>query len=88
MGYQDKIEDRFFLGGDNLRGFADGGVGPATLGNSTVATQEIGGRVYVDAVAPSCTSRCRCRRISGSAALPLSMSARYGVRREIAGPTD
>lgn len=27
-GYQDKIEDRFFLGGDNLRGFADGGVGP------------------------------------------------------------
>lgn len=27
-GYQDKIEDRFYLGGDNLRGFADGGVGP------------------------------------------------------------
>jgi outer membrane protein insertion porin family len=27
-GYQDKIEDRFFLGGDNLRGFADGGIGP------------------------------------------------------------
>jgi len=27
-GYSDRIEDRFFLGGDNLRGFADGGVGP------------------------------------------------------------
>ncbi|EKN00906.1 MULTISPECIES: outer membrane protein assembly factor BamA [Acidocella] len=27
-GYTDKIEDRFFLGGDSLRGFADGGVGP------------------------------------------------------------
>jgi outer membrane protein insertion porin family len=28
MGYQDHIIDRFFLGGDSLRGFADGGVGP------------------------------------------------------------
>lgn len=28
FGYQDHIIDRFFLGGDNLRGFADGGVGP------------------------------------------------------------
>jgi outer membrane protein insertion porin family len=27
-GYHDKIEDRFFLGGDSLRGFADGGIGP------------------------------------------------------------
>ena len=27
-GYQDRIEDRFFLGGQSLRGFADGGVGP------------------------------------------------------------
>lgn len=27
-GYSDRIEDRFFLGGDSLRGFADGGVGP------------------------------------------------------------
>jgi outer membrane protein insertion porin family len=27
-GYKSKIEDNFFLGGDNLRGFADGGVGP------------------------------------------------------------
>jgi outer membrane protein insertion porin family len=45
MGYQDKIVDRFFLGGDNLRGFADGGVGPATVGNSTVGDQAVGGRV-------------------------------------------
>jgi outer membrane protein insertion porin family len=45
LGYQDKIVDRFFLGGDNLRGFADGGVGPATLGNSTVGEQQVGGRV-------------------------------------------
>jgi outer membrane protein insertion porin family len=28
MNYRDQIVDRFFLGGDNLRGFADGGVGP------------------------------------------------------------
>ncbi|OYV37206.1 MAG: outer membrane protein assembly factor BamA [Rhodospirillales bacterium 20-64-7] len=28
MNYQDRIVDRFFLGGDTLRGFADGGVGP------------------------------------------------------------
>jgi outer membrane protein insertion porin family len=28
LGYHDTIVDRFFLGGDTLRGFADGGVGP------------------------------------------------------------
>lgn len=28
MNYKDRIVDRFFLGGDTLRGFADGGVGP------------------------------------------------------------
>jgi outer membrane protein insertion porin family len=28
FGYQTRIIDRFFLGGDSLRGFADGGVGP------------------------------------------------------------
>ncbi len=43
--YQDRIVDRFFLGGDNLRGFADGGVGPHTLGNSSVGEQSVGGRV-------------------------------------------
>ncbi len=41
LGYQDRIVDRFFLGGDNLRGFADGGVGPhdASTGDS------LGGRI-------------------------------------------
>ncbi len=52
FGYQDRITDRFFLGGDSLRGFADGGVGPSTLPQtgvtppaSTNAGQEVGGRV-------------------------------------------
>ncbi|HUW80633.1 MAG TPA: outer membrane protein assembly factor BamA, partial [Acidocella sp.] len=44
-GYQDKIVDRFFLGGDNLRGFADGGVGPTVAGNVSGSGDEIGGRV-------------------------------------------
>jgi outer membrane protein insertion porin family len=41
LGYKDRIIDRFFLGGDSLRGFADGGVGPhdATTGDS------LGGRI-------------------------------------------
>ncbi len=41
MNYQDRIIDRFFLGGDSLRGFADGGVGPhdANTGDS------LGGRL-------------------------------------------
>jgi outer membrane protein insertion porin family len=41
LGYQDKIVDRFFLGGSSLRGFADGGVGPhdITYGDS------LGGRL-------------------------------------------
>ncbi|MBU6419605.1 MAG: outer membrane protein assembly factor BamA [Proteobacteria bacterium] len=49
-GYQDKIEDRFFLGGDNLRGFADGGVGPyvepvySSSGKLTSSGGQIGGR--------------------------------------------
>ncbi len=36
LGYQEKIIDRFFLGGDNLRGFESGGAGPhdATTGDS------------------------------------------------------
>lgn len=41
FGYQDKIEDRFFLGGDNLRGFADGGVGPTDVATG----DEIGGKI-------------------------------------------
>ena len=43
-GYKDKIEDRFFLGGDNLRGFADGGVGPYVDSTSTSSGGQIGGR--------------------------------------------
>ncbi|MGE4482165.1 outer membrane protein assembly factor BamA [Acidocella sp.] len=49
-GYQDKIEDRFFLGGDTLRGFADGGVGPYvepvynSSGTLTSSGGQIGGR--------------------------------------------
>ncbi len=49
-GYQDKIEDRFFLGGDNLRGFADSGVGPYvepvynSSGTLTSSGGQIGGR--------------------------------------------
>jgi outer membrane protein insertion porin family len=45
FNYQDKIEDRFFLGGDSLRGFADGGVGPHdkafgdSLGGNVLWTQ-------------------------------------------------
>ncbi len=48
--YQDKIEDRFFLGGDNLRGFASGGVGPYaepvynSAGQQTSSGGQIGGR--------------------------------------------
>ena len=46
-GYQDKIEDRFFLGGDNLRGFADGGVGPYVepVYNSSGTLTSSGGQV-------------------------------------------
>ncbi len=52
FGYQDKIVDRFFLGGDNLRGFADGAVGPATIQtaednakNVSFGGQSVGGRI-------------------------------------------
>ena len=41
-GYQEKIIDRFFLGGDNLRGFASGGAGPHAVGTQSV--NSIGGR--------------------------------------------
>jgi outer membrane protein insertion porin family len=39
--YQDRIIDRFFLGGDSLRGFADGGVGP----HDVYYGDSLGGRV-------------------------------------------
>jgi outer membrane protein insertion porin family len=40
LGYHDTIVDRFFLGGDTLRGFADGGVGPHDVNSG----DSIGGR--------------------------------------------
>jgi len=43
LGKQEKIIDRFFLGGDNLRGFQSGGAGPHAVGGSTV--DSIGGRL-------------------------------------------
>ena len=48
-GYKDKIEDRFFVGGDNLRGFADGGIGPYvepvySNGSLKYSGGQIGGR--------------------------------------------
>jgi outer membrane protein insertion porin family len=41
LGYTENIVDRFFLGGDSLRGFADGGVGP----HDQLTGDSIGGRV-------------------------------------------
>jgi outer membrane protein insertion porin family len=37
-----RIEDRFFIGGDNLRGFQVGGVGP----HDSVTTDSLGGNIY------------------------------------------
>jgi len=42
LGREEKIIDRFFLGGDNLRGFQSGGAGPHAIGAATV--DSIGGR--------------------------------------------
>ena len=41
LGRNEKIIDRFFLGGDNLRGFAIGGAGPRAVVNGS---NSIGGR--------------------------------------------
>ncbi len=41
LNYKENIVDRFFLGGDSLRGFADGGVGP----HDQATGDSIGGRV-------------------------------------------
>ena len=43
LGKEEKIIDRFFLGGDNLRGFQSGGAGPHAVGANTV--DSIGGRL-------------------------------------------
>jgi outer membrane protein insertion porin family len=42
-GQEERIVDRFFLGGDNLRGFRLAGVGPRDLGSPT--NDPLGGRV-------------------------------------------
>ena len=42
LGKEEKIIDRFFLGGDNLRGFQSGGAGPHAIG--ATSTDSIGGR--------------------------------------------
>ena len=42
LGSQERIIDRFFLGGENLRGFQTGGVGPHTI---TGANDSVGGRL-------------------------------------------
>ena len=43
LGREEKIIDRFFLGGDNLRGFQSGGAGPHAVGANSI--DSIGGRV-------------------------------------------
>ncbi len=43
LGREEKIIDRFFLGGDNLRGFQSGGAGPHAVGGTSV--DSIGGRL-------------------------------------------
>ncbi len=43
LGKQEKIIDRFFLGGDNLRGFQSGGAGPHAVGSNSI--DSIGGRM-------------------------------------------
>ncbi len=43
LGRQEKIIDRFFLGGDNLRGFQSGGAGPHAVG--ATSRDSIGGRL-------------------------------------------
>jgi len=42
LGEQVKIQDRFFVGGDNLRGFATAGIGP----RDSVSSDALGGNQY------------------------------------------
>jgi outer membrane protein insertion porin family len=45
LGQQEKIIDRFFLGGDNLRGFQTGGAGPHSVPTATYTSSDsLGGR--------------------------------------------
>ena len=43
LGKEEKIIDRFFLGGDNLRGFQSGGAGPHAVGSNSI--DSVGGRL-------------------------------------------
>lgn len=45
LGSNERIIDRFFLGGENLRGFQPGGAGPHAVGSNTV--DSIGGRLLL-----------------------------------------
>jgi len=45
LGRQEKIIDRFFLGGDNLRGFQSGGAGPHAQSVGSTLVDSIGGRL-------------------------------------------
>ncbi len=45
LGRQERIIDRFFLGGDNLRGFQSGGAGPHAVGTGGLTPDSIGGRL-------------------------------------------
>ena len=72
FGKNERIIDRFFLGGENLRGFRIAGAGPRDLryARTAWAAGSSGPR------APRCATRCRCRRNSAWSAAPSSMSAR------------
>ena len=56
-GGQEQIIDRFFLGGDNLRGFEIGGAGP----HDAVTGDPLGGRL-IWTQPPNYAFRCRYRR--------------------------
>ena len=58
-GGREEIIDRFFLGGDNLRGFQTGGAGPHDAVHRAIRWVAVSsGRRP-----PNCASRCRCRPI-------------------------
>ena len=56
-GGREEIIDRFFLGGDNLRGFQTGGAGP----HDTVSGDPLGWPVHLDRDQQNCAFRCRYR---------------------------
>ena len=64
LGQQVRIGDRFFLGGDNLRGFKDFGVGPRDLTNG--ANDALGGR--------------RMERATLELRLPLGLPEELGIK--------